>query len=87
MAVKAEFGDMSVFPGQHEEGPLTKTIEQYTSMVPSGIYLSLAFATVGLSLGLRLSGRREDANFVAHWTSTILLLGVYNKIVKVHGSQ
>ncbi len=87
MSVRAEFGNLSVHPGQHEEGQLTKAVEQYTSMIPSGVYLTTAFATVGISLGLRLAGRPSDANFVAHWTSTILLLGVYNKIVKVHGSE
>lgn len=85
-ATRAEF-DMSVRPGQHEEGYLTKSIEHYTSMVPSGIYLTAAFASVGLSLGLRMAGRREDANFVGHWAPTILMVGLYNKVVKLHGSD
>lgn len=79
--------DHSVAPHQHEEGTLTKTIEHYTSLVPSGVYLTAAVASMGLSLGLRLAGRRDDAIFVGHWAPTILLLGVYNKMVKLHGSN
>ena len=84
---RADFGDYGVAPGQHEEGTLTKRIEHYTSQVPSGVYLSLAFGSIGLSLALRMAGRRDDAIFVGHWAPTILLLGVYNKLVKLEGSD
>lgn len=83
---RAEF-DMSVRAHQHEEGYVTKVIEHYTSMVPSGVYLTTAFAAVGLSLGLRFAGKKEAAHFVGLWPATIMLMGVYNKMVKVHGSD
>ena len=79
--------DHGVGPHQHEEGALTKTLEHYTSLIPSGVYLSAALASVGLSLGLRMAGKRDDAIFVGHWAPTILLVGVYNKMVKLHGSN
>jgi hypothetical protein len=79
--------DTGVAPHQHEEGTLTKTIEHYTSMVPSGAYLSVAVGCIGASAMLHLAGRKEDAQFVGHWVPTILLLGLYNKIVKLHGSD
>jgi hypothetical protein len=79
--------DLSVSPHEREEGTYTKAIEHYSSMVPSGTYLSLAFASVGLSLGLYAIGRKQDAIFVGHWAPTILLMGVYNKMVKLHGSD
>ncbi|QDV33470.1 hypothetical protein [Tautonia plasticadhaerens] len=85
-APRAEF-EMSVQAHQHEEGYVTKVIEHYTSMVPSGVYLTSAFAVVGLSLGLRVAGKKEMAHFVGLWPATILLMGVYNKIVKIHGSD
>jgi hypothetical protein len=69
----------------HEEGPITKTIEHYTSMVPSGVYLSLAVGSIGLAAALHLAGRKSDSQFVGHWVPTILLLGLYNKIVKLEG--
>jgi hypothetical protein len=79
--------DYAVAPHQHKEGEITKFIEHYTSQVPSGTYLSLAFGSIGLSLALRAVGQKNASQFVGHWVPTILLLGLYNKIVKVHGSE
>jgi hypothetical protein len=30
-------------------------------------------------------GKKETAQFVGHWVPTFLILGLYNKIVKVAG--
>lgn len=76
-----------VSPHEHHEGAITSTIEEYTSMVPSGAYLSLAIGSIGVAAGLHLLGRKSDAQFVGMWVPTILLLGVYNKMVKLHGSD
>ncbi len=72
---------------EHREGTLTRVIEEYTSAVPSGVYLSLALGSIGLSALLKLSGRDRGAQFVGHWVPTILILGLYNKLVKVQGSD
>lgn len=77
----------TVAPHQHQEGEITKAIEHYTSQVPSGAYLSLAVGSLGLSLGLRLLGQKHAANFVGQWVPTILILGLYNKLVKIEGSE
>ena len=58
-----------------------------TIQVPSGTYLSLAIGSIGLSLALQLTGRKHAATFVGQWVPTILLLGLYNKLVKVAGSD
>ena len=79
--------DYSVAPREQGEGELTKTIEHYTSQVPSGAYLSLAIGSIGLSLTLQLLGRKQEAQFVGQWVPTILILGLYNKMVKQHGSD
>ena len=79
--------DYSVAPHEHKEGELTKAIEHYTSQVPSGTYLSLAVGSLGLSLTLRMFGQKHAANFVGQWVPTILLLGLYNKLVKIEGSE
>ena len=72
---------------EHSEGTVTKAIEHYTSQVPSGAYLSLAIGSIGLAALLKLAGREKDAQFVGHWVPTILILGLYNKLVKVQGSE
>lgn len=74
-------------PHQNEEGTITKAIEHYTSQVPSGTYLSLAMGSMGIALALRLFGNKHAANFVGQWVPTILILGLYNKIVKLEGSE
>ncbi len=45
-----------VRPHQHEEGEITEAIEHYTSMVPSGTYLSVAIGCIGIIGGPRLLG-------------------------------
>lgn len=80
-------GRSGVAPREHSEGTLTKQIESYTSRVPSGVYLSLAVGSIGLSALLHLAGRKNDSQFIGHWVPTILLLGLYNKLVKLEGSD
>ena len=69
------------------EGDTTKLIESYTSKVPSGAYLTLAIGSMALSLVMMLAGRRNAANFVGQWAPTLLIIGLYNKLVKVQGSE
>ena len=87
MTGQATMDDLRVAPHENKEGTITKAIEHYTSQVPSGVYLSLAVGAIGLSAALHLGGRKQDSQFVGHWVPTILLLGLYNKFVKVEGSE
>jgi len=68
-----------------EEGPVAKAIERETSRIPSDTFLWLGTTAMGASLLLRLAGKKNAANFVGEWAPSLLLLGVYNKIVKVAG--
>lgn len=69
-----------------KEGKLTKAIEHQTAKIPSVSFLGLAFGAMALSLGLELfSKRREPGNFVGLWVPTLLLFGIYNKLVKLEG--
>ena len=72
---------------KHSEGAVARNIENYTAQLPSDTFLWAAGASIVGSLALHAIGRKEDANFVGHWAPTLLLLGVYNKIVKVAGSD
>jgi hypothetical protein len=42
---------------------------------------------MGVSLTLKLMKKNNLALFVGQWAAPILLMGVYNKIVKVEGSD
>lgn len=71
----------------HSEGTVAKTIEQQTARLPSDTFLWAALGSIGLSLFLQMAGKQQMSNFVGHWTPTILILGLYNKLVKVAGSD
>ncbi len=71
----------------HSEGHLAKMIENQTAKLPSDVFLWAAGAAIGGSLLLRLMDRKEESTFVGHWAPTLLILGLYNKLVKVAGSD
>jgi hypothetical protein len=73
--------------GQHQEGPIAKTIEQQTAKLPSDIFLWAAVGSIGASALLQVMGKKQLSLFVGDWVAPMLLLGVYNKIVKVQGSD
>ena len=72
---------------QHSEGRVARAIEEQTAKLPSDTFLWAAVGSMGLSLALQLMGRQQMSNFVGHWAPTILIMGVYNKLVKQHGSD
>lgn len=70
------------------EGSMTKAIEHQTAKIPSTYFLAAAGGAVALSLGLAIVNEKKGwANFVGNWVPSLLLLGIYNKIVKTHGSD
>ena len=69
------------------EGRTARTIEQRTAALPSDLFLWAAGGSIIISLLLRMMGRTDDANFVGHWSPTFLVLGLYNKVVKLLGSD
>ena len=72
---------------EHREGRIARTLEQQTARIPSDAWLWAAFGSIGISLALELSGREKTANFVGHWAPTFLIIGLYNKMVKLQGSD
>jgi len=72
---------------QHSEGPVARTLEQQTAKLPSDVFLWAAVGSIGASAVLQMMGKKKASLFVGEWVSPFLLLGVYNKIVKVAGSD
>ncbi len=80
--------DFLIMNEDHQEGRITKVIEDQTSKIPSGVYLALAIGSMALSAVVAVtSKRRDNANFFGLWAPSLLLMGLYNKIVKTHGSD
>ena len=72
---------------EHSEGPIARMIEEQTAKLPSDVFLWAAGASIATSLFFKLSNKPHEALFVGQWAAPFLILGLYNKIVKVAGSD
>ena len=79
--------DYRVAAGESQEDQVTAAIEQYTSKAPSSAFLALAIASIAGSLVFQAAKKEHAALFVGQWVAPFLLLGIYNKMVKQHGSD
>jgi hypothetical protein len=79
--------DYRVRAGDIEEDQVTSLIESYSAQLPSSFYLGAAGASIVASLIAKLQGRDHTALFFGQWAAPFLLLGIYNKMVKQHGSD
>jgi hypothetical protein len=70
---------------EHKEGPVARAIEEQTAKLPSDLFLWAALGSMGVSLALKIMKKDEEALFVGQWPAPFLLLGLYNKLVKLEG--
>jgi hypothetical protein len=73
---------------EQTEGPVARAIESKTAQIPSDVFLWASLGSMALSLALQLSDNKKTkhlSNFIGQWAPTLLVLGLYNKIVKVAG--
>jgi hypothetical protein len=73
--------------GSHEEGTIARAIEQQTARLPSDVFLWAALGSMGASLALQIAGKQVLSNFIGQWAPSLLILGLYNKLVKIEGSD
>ena len=71
----------------HTEGKVARTIEEQTAKLPSDTFLWAAGASIAASAMLQFMGNRQASIFVGQWAPTLLILGLYNKLVKQLGSD
>ena len=67
---------------KEQEDVITTKIEKQTQKIPSDVFLFSAIGAIGMSFALKCLNKKDDAAFVGQWVAPILLLGVYNKLVK-----
>ena len=77
--------ETSTYGNNRSEDRFTKTVEEYTGAVPSSAYLGIAVAAMAASLAFQLAGQGKWGNFIAQWVPTWLIIGLYNKMVKLEG--
>ena len=78
---------MSVFSkSKHKEGKVASIIEEQTAKIPSDVFLWAALGSMAISLTYKLTDADDDkALFVGQWAAPFMLLGIYNKLVKLEG--
>ena len=81
--LKTEAAALHAFP----EGRSATAIERQTARLPSDVFLYAAGGAIVGSLTLKIMGRDKDAQFVGQWAPTFLILGLYNKLVKLFGTD
>ena len=70
---------------QQSEGPVAKAIEKQTAKLPSDTFLWAAGGAIAGSLALQLMDKPRFSLFMGQWAPTLLILGLYNKLVKQLG--
>ena len=68
---------------EQSEDFMTRTLENQAAKVPSDIWLFAALGAMGVSLYLQMQCKKEDSQFVGQWAAPLMLIGVYNKLVKI----
>ncbi len=79
--------DYRVRAGDVEEDQVTSLLESYSAQLPSSFFLGAAGASIVGSLIAKIQDRDDLALFIGQWAAPFLLLGIYNKMVKQHGSD
>lgn len=69
-----------------KEGKLATLIEEQTAKIPSDVFFWAALGSMAISLTYKLNDSEDErALFVGQWAAPFLLLGIYNKLVKLEG--
>jgi len=70
---------------ERKEGPVARAIESQTARIPSDVFLWGAGGAALASLTLKFLKREHESLLAGQWVAPLLLLGVYNKLVKQLG--
>lgn len=68
-----------------KEGRVAKTLEEQTAKIPSDVYLWAAVGAMALSFALFISKQKHASVFFGQWAPSLLVIGLYNKLVKTQG--
>lgn len=71
----------------HSEGPVAKAIEQQTAKLPSDLFLWVGLGCLGVSAITRVLGLNSIGSLIGQFSAPILIMGLYNKVVKLEGSD
>ena len=70
---------------QPQEGNATVAVEKKTSKIPSMVYLSDTMSALAAYASMICRARKTTALLVGQWAAPLLIMGLYNKLVKTEG--
>jgi hypothetical protein len=79
--------DYRVKAGEISEDQITSMLESQSARIPTSFFLGASLTSMAASLILKAQGKDNMALFIGQWAAPFLLLGIYNKMVKQHGSD
>lgn len=79
--------DHRVRRGEIREDQVTSFLEKQSAQAPSSFWLAASVGSMIASLVCKATGKDHAALFVGQWAAPFLLIGIYNKMVKLHGSD
>ena len=87
VANRSALPEAPVLRAEHRESSLTRLLEQQAAKIPSDFFLAAALGAMVTSLTCELTGRQKVSRFVGMWPGPLLVMGVYNKLVKLLGPR
>lgn len=75
------------FNPEHDEGPVAEAIEQQTAKLPSDLFLWGGLGALATAAVVFSTGKKHEGILIGQWAAPILILGLYNKVVKLEGSD
>jgi hypothetical protein len=82
---KFEYRRAPVYRVEHREGSITRIIEEQTARIPSDVFLVASLGSMVVSVFFEFRNDLRKARFFGQWPAPLLIMGVYNKIVKSLG--
>lgn len=74
-----------MFKDKKKEGDATVAVENKTAKIPSMVYLVAGLGALTVSMCLMHGRRKHTALMVGQWAAPLLIMGLYNKVVKTEG--
>ena len=71
----------------HREGDVARFIEGQTAKLPSDFFLWAGLTALGTAAILSAAGRRHSGLQIGQFAAPLLIMGLYDKLVKVAGSD
>jgi hypothetical protein len=86
-ASRSSYEATPVLRTEHGESTFTRMVEQQTARIPSDMFLFASLCAMAVAFGAEVTGRTRVSRFVGMWAGPLLVMGVYNKLVKTFGPR